>query len=160
MQSEEEGLETRNIKGASQAIDGDDGEKGSENGFGDAPREFVFQEWTYGFGEYRQSLDQNELKKYAEGKNFYELTFKNKGGLVTPILVEWTYADGTTELEKIPAEICKMNEKEVKKVFLKDKEVTRIVIDPDQLTADTNTGDNVFPREEESDRFEKFKSGK
>ena len=94
-----------------------------------------------------------------KGKNFYELTFKNKGGLVTPIIIEWTYVDGTTEIEKVPAEIWKIDEKEVKKVFMKSKEVAKIVIDPNKTTADTYTDDNVFPRMEEADRFEKFKEG-
>lgn len=156
MQTEENGLETREIKGSGQAIDGqNDGKKD----FGSSPQPFVFQEWTYGYGEYRQSMDQNAIKQSAEGKNFYELTFKNKGGLVTPIIIEWTYVDGTTEIEKVPAEIWKINEQEVKKVFMKFKEVAKIVIDPNKMTADTYTDDNVFPRMEEADRFEKFKDG-
>ena len=93
----------------------------------------------------------------AMGKNFYELTLKNQGGLVTPIIVEWTYADGTTELQTIPAEIWKINEKQVKKVFIKDKEVTNIVIDPDKMTADAYPENNAFPRAAQKDRFEKFK---
>lgn len=157
MQTEENGLETRNIKGAGQGIDSkDDGKKD----FGASPQPFVFREWNGGTGEYRQSRDQNKIKQSAEGKNFYELTFKNQGGLVTPILIEWTYADGTTELEKIPAEIWKINEKEVTKVFIKSKEVSKIVIDPDKMTADAYTDNNVFPRTEEGDRFEQFKEGK
>lgn len=157
MQTEENGLETRNIKGAGQGIDGNnDGKKD----FGSDPQPFVFQEWTGGSGEYRQSMDQDKIKQSAEGKNFYELTLKNKGGLVTPILIQWTYVDGSVELQKIPAEIWKINEKEVTKVFMKDKQVAKIVIDPDQMTADAYTDNNVFPRAEEGDRFEQFKEGK
>lgn len=156
MQTEENGLETRNIKGAGQGIDGkNDGQKD----FGNSPQPFVFQEWNGGYGEYRQSMDQNKIKQSAEGKNFYELTLKNQGGLVTPVIIEWTYVDGTTEREKIPAEIWRINEKEVTKVFMKDKEVAKIVIDPDQMTADAYTDNNVFPRSEEGDRFEQFKEG-
>ena len=157
MQTEENGLETRNIKGSDQTIEGD-GEDGKMD-FGSSPQPFVFQEWNQGMGEYRQSLDNDKVKRSAEGKNFYELTLKNQGGLVTPVLVEWTYADGTTELQQIPAEIWKVNEKEVKKVFMKDKEVTKIVIDPDKKTADSYTDNNVFPRVESPDRFEQFKAG-
>ncbi|NQZ75597.1 MAG: M1 family metallopeptidase [Ekhidna sp.] len=157
MQTEENGLETRNIKGAGQGIDGqDDGNKD----FGSAPQPFVFQEWEGGSGEYRQTMDQNKIKQAAEGKNFYELTLKNQGGLVSPVIIEWTYADGSVEREKIPAEIWKINEKEVKKVFLKNKEVAKIVIDPDKMTADAYTDNNVYPRSQEGDRFEQFKDGK
>ena len=75
------------------------------------------------------------------------------------MIIEWTFADGSTETQKIPAEIWKINEKEVTKVFIKDQEVTKIVIDPDKKTADAYTENNVFPRVEEKDRFEKFKEG-
>ena len=157
MQTEENGLETRDIKGAGQGIDGeDDGNKD----FGNAPQPFVFREWSGGFGEYRQSMDQNKVKQAAEGKHFYELTLQNKGGLVSPVIVEWTYADGSVETQKIPAEIWKINEKEVKKVFMKEKEVAKIVIDPQEMTADAYTDNNVFPRSNDGDRFEQFKDGK
>ncbi|MEM6643332.1 MAG: M1 family metallopeptidase [Bacteroidota bacterium] len=156
MQTEENGLETRNIKGSGQAIDGEDD---GNMDFGSAPQPFVFQEWKGGSGEYRQSRDQNKVKRAAEGKHFYELTLKNQGGLVTPIIIEWTFADGTTELQQIPAEIWKMNEKQVKKVFVKNKEATKIVIDPNRMTADAYTENNVFPRMVQKDRFEKFKGG-
>ncbi len=157
MQTEENGLETRNIKGGGQAISGKDKR---EKNFGNAPQPFVFQERDRPLGEYRESLNQNKIKQRAEGKNFYEVTLKNKGGLVTPVLIEWTYADGTTEMEQIPAEIWRINEKEVTKVFIKDKEVVKIVIDPEKMTADVFTENNVFPRIEEKDRFEKFKEDK
>ena len=76
-----------------------------------------------------------------------------------PITIEWSYADGTTEYEKIPAEIWRMNEKEVKKVFVKEKEVVSIVIDPKKELADTEASDNYFPRKEDVSRFDQFKSG-
>jgi hypothetical protein len=41
-----------------------------------------------------------------------------------PVIIQWTYADGTKEIERIPAEIWRLNEKKVNKVFIKDKEVT------------------------------------
>ena len=156
MQTEENSLETRNIKGAGQGIDGkEDGKKD----FGRDPQPFVFQEWNGDTGEYRESVNQDKIKKSAEGKNFYELTLKNIGGLVTPVIIQWTYVDGTVELEKIPAEIWKIDEKEVTKVFMKSKEVAKIVIDPDQMTADAYTDNNVYPRSNEGDRFEQFKDG-
>jgi hypothetical protein len=74
-----------------------------------------------------------------------------------PIIIEWTYKDGSKELERIPAEIWRLNEKEVKKVFVKEKEVTNIVIDPKQETADVNLGDNVFPKKPTSSKFDQLK---
>ena len=155
MRTEENGLETRNIKGGDQAIDGNNM---VERNFGDAPETFEFEE-SLGSSEYRQTYNNDKVKKSVDGKNFYELTFKNKGGLVTPIVIEWTYTDGSKEIQQIPAEIWKINEKEVSQVFVKSKQVTKIVIDPNKTTADTFEDDNVFPRTETADRFEKFKKG-
>ncbi len=155
MQNEQDGLETRNVKVSDAAIDGD----GAES-FGEAAETFVFQSLEdRPLGEFKTRLDEEGIKQSLADKNFYEVTFKNKGGLVTPLLIEWTYADGSKEVEQIPAEIWKLNEKEVSKVFVKEKQVTNIVLDPNKMTADTNTEDNVFPREESASRVDKFKSG-
>ena len=59
------------------------------------------------------------LLQFAD-KHFYELSFSNKGGLVMPIIIEWTYADGTKEIERIPAQVWRLNEKKVVKTFMKD----------------------------------------
>ena len=89
-------------------------------------------------------------------KNFYEITFKNIGGLVTPLIIEWTYEDNSTEIEKIPAEIWRFNEKEVTKVFTKDKVVKNIRLDPNKETADVNVNDNSYPRVEIKSDFDRF----
>jgi hypothetical protein len=154
MLSEDKDLETRNVKGKI--------EKNQQEGmmdFGAQAETFVVTPTTY-TGEYRASVPNDKFKAIAEGKHFYEVTFKNKGGLVTPILIEWTYADGTKEMEKLPAEIWKMNENQVTKTFMKNKEVTNIVVDPNKMTADVDTEDNVFPRKAPASRLDKFKEGK
>ena len=61
-----------------------------------------------------------------QDKNMYELTFSNKGGLVMPIIIEWTYKDGTKEIERIPAQVWRQNENKVVKTFIKNKEVASI----------------------------------
>jgi len=157
MKTEENGLETRNIKGSGQSIDSND--PGMKD-FGANPSPFEFEDFAGKYREFNQTYDNESIKKAAEGKHFYELTLKNQGGLVTPILIEWTFTDGSKELEKIPAEIWRINEKEVKKVFVKDKQVSKIVIDPNEMTTDAYTDDNTFPRENKKDRFQKFKEGK
>ena len=58
-----------------------------------------------------------------KAKIFIRLKFRNVGGLVTPLVIEWTYKDGSKEIERIPAEIWRVNEVEITKVFIKDKEV-------------------------------------
>lgn len=89
--------------------------------------------------------------------NFYELTFENVGGLVMPLIIEFQYADGTSEIERIPAEIWKLNETEVTKVFAKEKEVVQFVLDPMRETADIDESSNYWPRQYQPSRFELFK---
>ncbi len=155
MQEEEEGLETRNIKGSDQAVDGD-----GKKEFSEEAELFVFEgDDSPRYRGFMNNLDPETIKKGVAGKNFYEVTFKNTGGLVTPLLIEWTFADGTKETDKIPAEIWRMNEKEVTKVFMKEKDVVNIVLDPEKKTADVNTDDNFFPRVEQKSRFDEFNGG-
>ena len=126
--------------------------------FSDGPREFnMVTTPPSDYREFMNRINENALRTNLESKNIYELTFKNSGGLVSPIIIEWTYKDGTKEIEKLPAEIWRTNEREVKKVFVKEKEVVNIVIDPNQATADINTVDNVFPKREAPSKFDQLK---
>ncbi|MEQ9413682.1 MAG: M1 family peptidase, partial [Cyclobacteriaceae bacterium] len=110
------------------------------------------------YRDFRSRINDDAVRQKLQGKNLYELTLRNTGGLLSPIIIEWTYKDGSTEIEMIPAEIWRLNEKEVTKVFVKDKEVTNIVIDPNRATADVNVSDNVFPKRTDS-KFDQFKRG-
>ncbi|MCX7636904.1 MAG: M1 family metallopeptidase [Cyclobacteriaceae bacterium] len=133
---------------------------GKTTDFGDGPRPLtVMNTPDVFYGEFRNRLDDNAIRQKLTGKNIYELKFKNTGGLVMPIIIQWTFADGSKEMERIPAEIWRTNENEVTKVFIKDKEVTNIVIDPNFETADVNTADNVFPRKPVESKFEQIKKG-
>jgi hypothetical protein len=101
-----------------------------------------------------------EAQRYniVGSKNMYELTFSNKGGLVMPIIIEWTFKDGTKEVEKIGVNIWRKNENKVTKAFMKDKEVASIQIDPMRETADINTNNNSWPKFTEPSKFQLFKS--
>ena len=112
------------------------------------------------YGEFRNRLSDSSINDTYIDKNFYEVTFKNKGGLVMPIIIEWTFEDGSQEIETLPAEIWRKNESEVTKVFVKDKVVTNITIDPNEETADVNTQDNIFPRTEKFSKFYRYKLSK
>ncbi|MFD2528623.1 M1 family metallopeptidase [Polaribacter marinaquae] len=94
--------------------------------------------------------------KSAKPKYFYEVTYNKPGGLVMPIIVELTYADGTKEKKTYPAQIWRYNDKQVTKAIHSDKQITKIVIDPDLETADVDVSNNSFPREKK-DQFSKFK---
>lgn len=73
---------------------------------------------------------------------FYEVSIKNLGGLVMPVILEWTYTDGSTEIERIPAQVWRMNEKHVLKAYMKEKEVASIRLDPFRETADIDESNN------------------
>ena len=113
-------------------------------------------------GEPKKALDIKILKDFIDSnyKNatdaeiptyFYEITFEKPGGLVMPIIVEYTYADGSTESKTYPAQIWSKNDKEVKKVVCSKQEITQIIIDPNLETADVNAANNSWPKEYKSD---------
>ena len=95
-----------------------------------------------------------ERAKLTTPKYFYQVTFDKPGGLVMPILVEVTYEDGTMDNYKFPAQIWLKNEKEVSKVFATQKLIKKIKIDPKEETADINTANNAWPKEEVKSKFE------
>ena len=109
-------------------------------------------------GEFRSAVNDKQIMDRLVDKNIYEVTVSNKGGLVMPIIIQWTYKDGTKQIERIPAEIWRTNENKVSKVFIKDKEVVNVIIDPLEETTDINTRDNIFPRPlEDKSKFDEFK---
>lgn len=114
-------------------------------------------------------LDKEEYQKYASGLskedkalleggfNFYEITFDMKGELVSPIIVELQYADGTKDYHNVPAEIWRMGNRKATKVFKTTKELKQVVLDPYLETADVDTNNNFFPPKPQASRFELFK---
>ncbi|HEY0245320.1 MAG TPA: M1 family metallopeptidase [Mucilaginibacter sp.] len=103
-----------------------------------------------------ESLNDEEKARYA-GKWFYELSFSNKGGLVMPIIVEFTFKDGTKQLDRIPAQIWRLNEKNVSKFYVQDKEVASIKLDPMRETADIDETNNYWGKMPEPSKFQLFK---
>jgi hypothetical protein len=110
------------------------------------------------YQNYLGKLSEKEKNLLDAGYNYYEITFKNVGGLPMPIIVEFEFTDGSKEVQKVPAEIWKMDQEKVSKVFVMKKEVKQIMLDPYLETADTDTENNYFPPRPEKNRFELFKS--
>ena len=106
-------------------------------------------------------MDQNsnELNSTIKiPKNFYEITFEKPGGLVMPIIVDYTYDDGSKERVKYPVQVWRKNDNEVKKVVATDKEIIGIEIDPDFETADVDLTNNSWPKEQQMSEFDRFKA--
>jgi hypothetical protein len=104
-----------------------------------------------------EPLDDAEKAK-LRSKQIYELQFSNKGGMVMPIIIEWTYKDGAKEIERIPAQVWRHNENHLTKVFVKDKEVESIRLDPNRETADIDESNNNWPVVQTETRFELYKA--
>ncbi len=103
-----------------------------------------------------ETLTDEEKAKYANS-HMYELSLSNVGGLVMPIIIEWTFKDGTKEIDRIPAQVWRLNENKVVKTFVKNKEVASIQLDPLRETADINTANNSWNKPTEPSRFTIFK---
>jgi len=109
------------------------------------------------YGDFRARIDDKAMIGKMENKNFYEITVANKGGLMMPVIIEWTYKDGTKEIERLPAEIWRTNESKVTKVFMKDKEVVNVVVDPKNEIADISVENNTFPKATQPNKFDELK---
>jgi hypothetical protein len=91
-------------------------------------------------------------------KYFYEIEFEKPGGLVMPLIVEYSYADGSTERVTYPVQVWRKNDASVRKVLASNKELVGVTIDPDEETADIDTSNNSWPKEEQVTDFDKFKA--
>ena len=132
--------------------------KPEENGFLNGP-ELITMTSTPNdaYGQFLSRINEPQVRKQVSGKNLYEITIKNKGGLVMPITIEWIFTDGTSEIDILPVDIWRKNEHEIKETFIKQKQVSKINLDPNFEYPDTDLDNNSFPKTQKSD-FEKFKS--
>jgi hypothetical protein len=108
------------------------------------------------FENFQSKLDEDEKQILKEDKHYYEIKFKNVGGLVMPIFLDFTLENNTHELVKIPAEIWMKNNTQITKVFAFDKEVKQIELDPFLETADTDRNNNYWPVKVEPTKFELY----
>lgn len=110
--------------------------------------------------QYKASLSEEERSLLESNMNYYVLKVKNKGGLPMPVIVKMEFEDGTDEIVRIPAEIWRLNDKEVRKTIPTKKKVKKFILDPFYEIADIDTENNTFPREpEKPTKFQVFKQG-
>lgn len=110
--------------------------------------------------EYKDFLAKTEAKDLEvlnSNNHFYEVTFSNIGGLPMPLIIEFTFIDDTKKVVRIPAEIWRMYEDKVSKVFILDEEVKAIKLDPFLETADTDFNNNSWPKELHPTKYQLFK---
>jgi len=114
------------------------------------------------FIKYRDSsvVEKREKEIYNANLNYYELKFSNIGGLVMPLIIQFNYKDSSNYIMKIPAEIWKMDRKQITKIFATKKEVTSFLLDPKLETADIDMSNNHWPRMIIPSKFELYKKKK
>ncbi len=109
------------------------------------------------YEKYLASLSPKEKAIIEANKSYYQLDLSNQGGLVMPLIIKFEFEDGTSETQRIPAEIWRLNDKKISKVFAFAKPVKQVILDPQEETADVNTENNYYPRRPIPSRFEVFK---
>ena len=103
------------------------------------------------------NMTAEERAAVKEPKYFYEVTYDKPGGIPMPLIVEYTYADGTKKNITYPPQIWRKNDAEVKMVISSQSELVGIVVDPKAETADIDTSNNSWPRKERKNDFDRFK---
>jgi hypothetical protein len=107
--------------------------------------------------QYMEKLNDAE-KALLDGQyQYYQIDLACIGGLVMPVILEFEFADGSAEIVRIPAEIWKLDQDKVSKLFYFEKEVVSVTLDPFLETADVDVSNNYWPRRILPNRFELYK---
>lgn len=108
------------------------------------------------YEKYLKKLTDKDIEILNSGFNYYNIKFENIGGLVMPVILNFTFKDGSTEEVRIPAEIWKTNNYNVSKTFFFKKEVVGVELDPWLETADTDLGNNSWPAKVQPSKFKLY----
>lgn len=107
------------------------------------------------YGEDAESKEE-EAEDHS-GMNYVQINFKNVGGMIMPLIIQFSFSDGSSEIRRIPAEIWSRNNLETSKVFPFEKEISSVELDPFLETADCDLFNNNWPRKSTPGRFELYK---
>lgn len=100
----------------------------------------------------------DERDTLASTDRYYTITLANEGGLVMPVILKFTFADGTSDTVRIPAEIWRRNAGTVSWLYVTSRQVTQVELDPRLETADVDRSDNYFPERIEPTRLDVFRA--
>ncbi len=107
------------------------------------------------YDDYLASLSPEEKALVEKDPHFYTLSLESEG-IPMPVILEFKYADGTSDVKRIPAEIWRFGDT-VNKSFVLNKKVVDIVLDPYLETADVDVSNNTMQPSSSPTRFELFK---
>ncbi|MCK5694235.1 MAG: hypothetical protein KAI08_15335, partial [Bacteroidales bacterium] len=109
------------------------------------------------YSSYKRLMSDVE-KKWRAMKGFiYQLDFSNVGGMIMPLVIQFEYADGTSEIKQIPAEVWNQDNLHTSKVFLLEKKLSGVTLDPNLETADCDLSNNHWPPRIGESRFELYR---
>lgn len=104
------------------------------------------------------NLDKVDKKEVSKSQNItaYQIDFANKGGLVMPIILEFTFEDGSKLNDKINVQIWRHHEKKASKTYYFEKKLKSVQLDPMRETADIDTSNNLWTATSSSETPTKF----
>jgi len=102
-----------------------------------------------------EKLDKKDITK-TNNVTAYQIDFSNKGGLVMPIILEFTFEDGSKLKDKISVQIWRHNEQKASKTYYFDKKLKSVQLDPMKETADIDTSNNFWAAASLSETPSKF----
>lgn len=114
-----------------------------------------YQSWLEGLKEPDSSTFARALK---ENPYIYFMDFQNLGGLVSPLPLRFTFEDGTTKDVMVPAEIWRVNNEKVSKMFVETKKIVSVELDARHQIADAVRANNNFPQKNVPSRLDVFRS--
>ncbi|MEQ8206414.1 MAG: hypothetical protein RIA65_09585, partial [Woeseia sp.] len=115
----------------------------------------AYQELLDGLEDWERTALQRAI---ADNEYIYFIDFENIGGLVSPLPLQITNADGSEDFIMLPAEIWRRNYKSLTKLLIREQPMASIALDPRHETADADFANNHYPRRMEKSRIQLYKS--
>lgn len=115
----------------------------------------AYQELLDGLEDWERTALQRAI---ADNEIIYFIDFENIGGLVSPLPLLVTNADGSEDFIMLPAEIWRRNYHSLTKLLIREQPLASIALDPRHETADADFSNNHYPRRLEKSRIELYKS--
>ena len=91
-------------------------------------------------------LKDEEKALIKAGKYMHRITVKNVGKFPMPIILKLTFADGSTEVVRLPVESWMQNEERFAKLLTRDKPLASVELDPFHEIPDIDRANDAFPR--------------
>jgi Peptidase family M1 domain len=110
--------------------------------------------------EFRKAFDKlsaEEKSEIQQSIHYYQISFKNLGGLVMPVILRVTYDDDSEKTIRLPVEIWNKNANEAGTTVISAKPIKAFELDPHRETADTDRDNNYYPPKLEPTRFQLYK---